>query len=174
MTTPTVRQLDTLGERHLHGLAEVLLDCVEGGASVGFMHPLSRERALVFWRGVAEGVALGERALLVAEDTAGAIVGTVQVVLVQPDNQRHRADIAKMLAHRRARRHGLGALLIRAAEQLAGQQRKTLLVLDTASDTAERLYERQGWQRCGVIPGFALLPQGGLCGTTIFFKPLLI
>jgi GNAT superfamily N-acetyltransferase len=169
-----VRLVDTLGEAHLHGLAEVLLDCVEGGASVGFMHPLSRERALVFWRGVAEGVARGERALLVAEDTADTIVGTVQVVLAQPDNQPHRADIAKMLVHRRARRQGLGAALMQAAERLAVQQRKSLLVLDTASGDAERLYERQGWQRCGVIPGFALWPQGGPCSTTIFFKPLLV
>jgi len=167
-----VRCLTTLNDAQLHGLCDVLLDCVEGDASVGFMHPLPRERALAFWRGVAEGVARGERALLVAEGAAGDIVGTVQVLIAQPDNQPHRADIAKMLVHRRARRRGLGALLMQAAEQVAAGAGKTLLVLDTASDDAERLYERQGWQRCGVIPGFALWPRGGLSPTTIFFKPL--
>lgn len=172
MTHAAVRRLSTLDDAQLHDLAEVLLDCVEGDASVGFMHPLSHERALAFWRSVADGVARGERALLAAWDAAGAIAGTVQVVLAQPDNQPHRADIAKMLVHRRARRHGLGALLMQAAERLAAQEGKTLLVLDTASLDAERLYERQGWQRCGVIPGFALWPRGGLCPTTIFFKPL--
>ena len=172
MPQAPVRLLATLNDAQLHGLCEVLLDCVEGDASVGFMHPLSGARALAFWRGVAEGVARGERALLVAEDAAGAIAGTVQVVLAQPDNQPHRGDIAKMLVHRRARRQGLGALLMQAAEQVASQAGKTLLVLDTSSDAAARLYERQGWQRCGVIPGFALWPRGGLCPTTIFFKPL--
>ena len=169
-----VRCLTTLNDAQLHDLCEVLLDCVEGDASVGFMHPLPRERALAFWRGVAEGVARGERALLVAEDAAGGIVGTVQVVLAQPDNQPHRADFAKMLVHRRARRQGLGALLMHATEQVAAGAGKTLLVLDTSSDDAERLYERQGWQRCGAIPGFALWPRGGLCPTTIFFKSLQV
>lgn len=172
MPQALVRCLPTLTDAQLHDLCDVLLDCVEGDASVGFMHPLPRERALAFWRGVAEGVARGERALLAAEDAAGGIVGTVQVVLAQPENQPHRADIAKMLVHRRARRQGLGALLMQAAEQVAAQAGKTLLVLDTASDSAERLYERQGWLRCGVIPGFALWPRGGLCPTAIFFKPL--
>jgi GNAT superfamily N-acetyltransferase len=173
MTVPTIQRVAALGDAQLHGLVDVLLDCVEGGASVGFMAPLSRERALAFWRGVAEGVARGERVLLVAEDAAGAIVGTVQVVLAQPDNQPHRADIAKMLVHRRARRQGLGAALMQAAERLAAQVGRSLLVLDTASGDAERVYERLGWQRCGVIPGYALWPRGGLCSTTIFFKPLL-
>jgi GNAT superfamily N-acetyltransferase len=171
-SSATIRRLSALGEVPLNGLADVLLDCVEGGASVGFMHPLSREQARVFWRGVADAVARGERAVLVAEDAAGAVVGTVQVLLAQPDNQPHRADIAKMLVHRRARRHGVGAALMQAAEALAAHEGKTLLVLDTASADAERLYEREGWQRCGVIPGFALLPQGGLCGTTIYFKTI--
>ena len=174
MRQAPIRSLAMLNDAQLHGLCEVLLDCVEGDASVGFMQPLPRERALAFWRGVAEGVARGERALLVAEDAAGNIVGTVQLVLAQPDNQPHRADIAKMLVHRRARRQGLGALLMQAAELVALQAGKTLLVLDTSSDDAARLYERQGWQHCGVIPGFALWPRGGLCPTTIFFKPLRV
>jgi GNAT superfamily N-acetyltransferase len=135
------------------------------------MQPLSRARAVAFWRGVAEEVERGQRALLVAEDDAG-IVGTVQLVLAQPENQPHRADVSKMLVRRAARRRGLGAALMVAAEQVARECGKSLLVLDTASADAERLYERLGWQRCGTIPGFALLPQGGLCATTFFYREL--
>src|SRR5438309_1195203 len=155
----------------IDGLADVLIDCVEGGASVSFMHPLRRDRAVAFWRRVAQDVAAGERALLVAEDTRG-VCGTVQLVLDQPENQPHRAELSKMLVHRRARRQGLGAALMRAAEATARECGKTLLVLDTASADAERLYERMGWERVGVIPGYALLPQGGLCGTTLFYRNL--
>jgi GNAT superfamily N-acetyltransferase len=153
-------------------LAEVLIDCVEGGASVSFMAPLSREKAQRFWRGVADGVAAGDRALLVAEET-DRVVGTVQILLTQPENQPHRADIAKMLVHRRARRRGLGARLMRAAEEAARRSGKTLLVLDTVTGgDAERLYERLGWVRVGVIPGYALFPDGRPCATTYFYKPL--
>jgi GNAT superfamily N-acetyltransferase len=160
-----------LDDAQIAALADVLIDCVEGGASVSFMHPLSRERAVAFWRRVAAGVAAGERALLIAEDAHG-LCGTVQLVLDQPENQPHRAELAKMLVHRRARRRGLGAALMRAAEATARECRKTLLVLDTASDDAERLYERMGWVRVGVIPGYALLPRGGLCPTTVFYRDL--
>jgi len=173
MNPVTVRRLSVPDEAQIQGLAQVLVDCVEGGASVSFMHPLPFERALGFWRDAGAGVARGERALLVAEDARGSIVGTVQLVLAQPENQPHRADIAKMLVHRRARRQGLAAALMRAAEQVAVTEGKTLLVLDTVTGgDAERLYERLGWQRCGVIPGYALWPRGGLCATTVFFKPL--
>ena len=169
--TAAVRPVANLTDSQLQALAELLIDCVEGGASVSFMHPLPMARALAFWRGVAEGVTRGERALLVAEDESG-IVGTVQLVLAQPENQPHRADVSKMLVHRRARRRGLGEALMRAAEQLARECGKTLLVLDTASGDAERLYERCGWQRCGTIPGYALWPRGGLCDTTFFYRVL--
>jgi GNAT superfamily N-acetyltransferase len=173
MTTPTapVRRVYALDDVQIDELADVLIDCVEGGASVSFMHPLPRDRAVAFWRRVVQGVAAGERALLVAEDARG-LCGTVQLVLDQPENQPHRADLSKMLVHRRARRQGLGAALMRAAEATALECGKTLLVLDTASDDAERLYERQGWVRVGVIPGYALLPQGGLCGTTVYYRNL--
>jgi GNAT superfamily N-acetyltransferase len=166
-----VSRLHEASSAQLHGLAEVLIDCVDGGASVSFMHPLSLERALAFWRGVADEAARGERALWVAEDGSG-IVGTVQLVLAQPENQPHRADLAKMLVHRRARRGGVGAALMRAAEQTARECGKTLLVLDTASADAARLYARLGWQACGTVPGYALLPQGGLCATTFFYREL--
>jgi GNAT superfamily N-acetyltransferase len=168
----TVRRPPALDEARIEGLADVLIDCVEGGASVSFMSPLTRERAVAFWRRAARGVAAGERAVLVAEDARG-VCGTVQLVLDQPENQPHRADLSKLLVHRRARRQGLGEALMRAAEITARDCGKTLLVLDTASDTAERLYERLGWVRVGVVPRFALLPQGGLCATTFFYRELV-
>jgi GNAT superfamily N-acetyltransferase len=169
--TVRIRQLTVITEAELQALADILLDCVEGGASVSFMSPLSRERALAFWLRIAESAAKGERALLVAEDESG-IIGTVQVALDQPENQPHRADVSKMLVHRRARRRGIGEALMRAAEAAALAHGKTVLVLDTASPEAERLYVRCGWTRCGVIPDYALLPQGGLCDTTYFYRML--
>ena len=173
MSTPTwsPRRLHALDDAQIDALAGVLIDCVEGGASVSFMHPLPRDRAVAFWRRVAQGVAAGERALLVAEDARG-LCGTVQLVLDQPENQPHRADLSKLLVHRRARRQGLGEALMRAAEAAARECGKTLLVLDTASGEAERLYDRLGWTRVGVIPGYALLPQGGLCDTTVYYRTL--
>ena len=170
--THTVRRIERVTEAQIESLAAVLVDCVEGGASVSFMHPLSRDKARSFWRGVADDAVNGERALFVAEDAAGHIVGTVHLVLAQPENQPHRADLSKMLVHRDARRNGLGEMLMQAAEQTARDCGKTLLVLDTASDDAERLYQRRGWQRCGVIPGYALWPAGGLCDTVIYYLVL--
>src|SRR5437867_12405038 len=173
MTTPTwsLRHLHAVDDAQIDGLADVLIDCVEGGASVSFMHPLSRDRAVAYWRRVAHGVAVGERALLVAEDARG-LCGTVQLVLDQPENQPHRAELSKLLVHRRARRQGLGEALMRAAEATARECGKTLLVLDTASGEAESPYERLGWERVGVIPGYALLPQGGFCRTTLSYRNL--
>jgi len=170
-SAPRIRVLSSIGDAQARQLADVLVDCVEGGASVSFMQPLTRERAGAFWRRVGEGVARGDRLLLVAEDAQG-IVGTVQLLLEMPENQPHRGEVAKMLVHRRARRQGLGALLMRAAEQLGREHGKTLLVLDTSSAEAERLYARLGWTRAGVIPGFALLPDGAPCDTTYFYRAL--
>jgi len=164
--------LQHLGEREIQALSEVLIDCVEGGASVSFMLPMSRAKAQAFWQSTATRLARGELAVLAARDAAGAIVGTVQVLLDQPENQPHRGDIAKMLVHRRARRRGVGAALLAAAERQALSLGKTLLVLDTASGDAARLYARQGWQLCGRIPGYALYPDGTPCATTVFFKCL--
>jgi GNAT superfamily N-acetyltransferase len=160
-----------LDDARLEGLADVTLDCVAGGASVGFMHALTRDRALAFWRDVARGVAAAERIVFVAEDADG-VCGTVQLVLAQMENQPHRADLSKLLVHRRARRHGVGAALMEAAEDAARACGRTLLVLDTASEDAERLYRRRGWQRVGVIPGYALWPDGGRCATTIYYRDL--
>lgn len=155
------------------GLADVLLDCVAGGASVGFMWPLPRERALAFWRGVAAGVARGERMLLVAEDAGGRVLGTVQLITALPDNQPHRADVAKMLVHRSARRQGVAARLMRAVDEAARAEGKTVLVLDTVTGgDAQRLYEREGWQHAGDVPRYALMPDGTPCGTSFYYKHL--
>lgn len=172
MSRYTIRQVDRLEQRQLDGLVDVLIDCVAGGASVSFMHPLSQAKAMAFWCRVADDVESGARVLLVAEDDNG-IIGTVQLVLDQPENQPHRADLSKMLVHRRARRLGVGAALMHAAENAARDAGKTLLVLDTASDEAERLYARAGWTLVGVIPDYALLPHGGLCATSVYYRKLI-
>jgi GNAT superfamily N-acetyltransferase len=167
-----VRRLRSIGERELDGLCDVLVDCVLGGDSVGFMFPMTRAKAEAFWRSVGASLARGERVLLAAVDPAGAIAGTVQVVFAQPENQPHRGDLAKMLVHRRARRRGVGAALLAAAERAALEAGRSVLVLDTASADAERLYARGGWQLCGRIPGYALMPDGPLCSTSVFYKSL--
>jgi GNAT superfamily N-acetyltransferase len=150
----------------------VLIDCVEGGASVGFMPPMTREKALKFWRGVAASSARGERLVFIAEDQAG-ILGTVQLLFAAPENQPHRAVIAKMQVHRRARRRGVGAALLKAAEEAARAHGRTLLVLDTVTGSeGYRLYSAQGWQTVGEIPDYALWPNGELCPTTYFYKLL--
>ncbi|MDE1180549.1 GNAT family N-acetyltransferase [Paraburkholderia sp.] len=157
----------------IDGLTDVLLDCVKGGASVSFMQTLSRDQASAFWRGVAEDVVRGNRVLLIAEDGNGRIVGTVQLITAQPDNQPHRADVAKMLVHRDARRQGVAQRLMSAIDAVARDERKNVLVLDTVTGgDAERLYERAGWNRVGTIPDYALMPDGALCGTTIFSRHL--
>ena len=167
-----IQRLAGVSAIQIDQLAEVLHDCVHGGASVSFMLPFPIDEARRFWQGVAQGVERRERLLIVGETEDGRIVGTVQLVLAQPPNQPHRADLAKMLVHRMARGRGLGALLLQAAERAALDCGKTLLVLDTASAEAERLYERAGWVRCGRVPDYALLPQGGLCDTHFFFRQL--
>jgi len=174
VTTPAfgIRRLLSVDDAQVEALADVLIDCVEGGASVSFMLPLTRARATAFWRRVANGVESGDRALLIAEDAQG-ICGTVQLVFELPENQPHRGDLAKMLVHRRARRQGLGAALVTAAEATARECGKTLLVLDTVTGSpAERLYAGLGWKRVGEIPRYALWPQGGFCSTTVFYRDL--
>jgi GNAT superfamily N-acetyltransferase len=138
------------------------------------MAPLARDKAESFWHSVADSIERGERVLVVAEERGSErVVGTVQILLKQPENQPHRADLAKMLVHPEARRRGIGAQMLRFAEDAARSASKSLLVLDTATGSdAERLYERLGWVRVGVIPDYALSPDGRPCGTTIFYKPL--
>ena len=167
----TIRALDPDAvDAAAPALAAVLLDCVQGGASVSFMADLTRQAAERFWRGEADDASGDGRAVLVAEDGAG-IAGVVEVIPAWADNQPHRADIAKMLVHRRARRRGLAEALLRAAEAAAADMAKTLLVLDTVTGgDAERLYARAGWTKVGVIPDYALFPDGRFCDTTVFYK----
>ena len=151
-------------------LADVLLDCVASGASVSFMADLTRADAEAFWREQAR--AGDERAILVAEDDLG-ICGVVQVIPAWPPNQPHRADISKMLVHRRGRRRGAAEALLAAAEGAARDMNRTLLVLDTVTGgAAEALYAKRGWTRVGVIPDYALMPDGAMSATTVFYKTL--
>lgn len=164
-----LRKLEEFNEPEIGQLSEVLIDCVEGGDSIGFMLPITRAKAQAYWQDAAASAARGERAIIVAE-TDGAIVGTVSIVWAAPENQPHRADVAKMQVHRRARRRGIGGMLLAEAERVAVAANRTMLVLDTASADAERLYARHGWQVCGVIPNYALMPDGRFCDTTVFYK----
>jgi GNAT superfamily N-acetyltransferase len=157
---------------HLDALAGVLLDCVAGGASVRYMAPFSHEQACEAFEAVAAEVEQGRR-LLLAAFAGGDLVGTVQVNLAMQPNSPHRAEVAQLLVHRSARRRGIAQLLMERAEAEAQAEGKTLLVLDTVTgDDADRLYERLGWTRVGVIPGYALYPDGRPCDTTIFWKTI--
>jgi ribosomal protein S18 acetylase RimI-like enzyme len=155
---------------HLDGLASVLEDCVAGGASVSYLSPFSHREARAAFESFAEEVDQGRR-LLLAAFAEGRVVGTVQVILALPPNQPHRGEIAKLLVHREVRKRGIAQQLMEHAESEARAEGKTLLVLDTVTgDNAERLYARLGWTRVGVIPGYALFPDGRPCDTTVFWK----
>jgi GNAT superfamily N-acetyltransferase len=166
-----IRRLDASEARaHLDGLAAVLADCVDGGASVGYLSPFSHADARRVYESYTEEVEQGRR-LLLAAFLDDELVGTVQVVFAPHPNQPHRAEIARMLVRRSARRLGIGRQLMQRAEQEAHAEGKTVLVLDTVTgDDAERLYERLGWTRVGVIPNYALYPDGRPCSTTVFWK----
>ena len=161
-----------LADGVLAELAGVLVDCVEGGASVSFLSPLPLDQALGFFRRVAVSVAAGDTVLLAAR-LDGRVVGTVQLGLDTPPNQPHRADIKKMLVHRSARGRGIGAALMARVEEEARQRGRWLLVLDTVpGENGHRLYLRAGWQQTGVVPDYALFPDGRLCDTSIMWKRL--
>jgi GNAT superfamily N-acetyltransferase len=161
-----------MADAALEQLAAVLVDCVEGGASVSFMSPFSLGEALAFFRKVAVAVATGDIVLLAAR-LDGKIVGTVQLGLDTPPNQPHRADVKKMLVHRAARGHGIGAALMAAVEEEARRRGRWLLVLDTVpNENGHRLYLREGWTQTGLVPDYALFPDGRLCDTAIMWKRL--
>jgi GNAT superfamily N-acetyltransferase len=166
-----IRCPDQLSEADIDGLARVLLDCVDGGASVSFMAPFDLARARGFYEKVAADVARGTRVVLIADDEEG-VAGTVQLILDLPENQPHRADLAKMLVHRRARGRGIGDALLDRVEVEALRVGRPLLVLDTGSAAAAKLYERHGWVKVGTVPDFALWPEGGFCDTTFYFRRL--
>ena len=159
-------------ETALDQLAAVLVDCVEGGASVSFMAPFSHDAALVFFRKVAASAASGDTVLLAAR-VDGRIVGTVQLGLDTPPNQPHRADVKKTLVHRAARNRGIGAALMARVEQEALRHGRWLLVLDTVpGENGHRVYQRAGWTETGIIPDYALFPDGRLCDTAVMWKRL--
>ena len=172
MSAVEIVELDAVSvEAAIGELADVLADCVNGGASVNFMLPYGPDDAAQFFRKVVAAMERGEIVLLAAK-LDGRIVGTVQLGMDTPPNQPHRGEIRKLLVHRSARNAGVGAALMQAIEAIAKARGRTLLILDTASDSAERLYERGGWQRLGTIPDYAMWPQGGFCDSIIFWKKL--
>jgi GNAT superfamily N-acetyltransferase len=166
-----VRRLSVSEARqYVPELSAVLVDCVEGGASVSFMPPFGQSDAEEFYRQTAAGVEAGKRILLAAFDD-GKLVGTVQILTAMPPNQPHRADVSKLLVLRSARNKGIAHRLMEEVERQAASAGKKLLVLDTATgDDAERLYERLNWVKAGVIPKFALFPDGRWTDTSIFWK----
>ncbi len=155
----------------LDELARLLVDAVESGASVSFMSPLSVSDAREWWRKTLEEA--DPRAIvLVARDDRG-VAGSVSLHPAWPPNQPHRADITKLLVHRRARRQGIGRALMERIEDRARAAGFTLLTLDTVrGDPGEQLYTNAGWQRVGVIPDYALYPDGRPCDTVVFYKRL--
>jgi len=155
---------------YIDDLCEVLADCVNGGASLGFMQPFAPEDARSYWLDVHKSVAAGHTVIAVAEHE-GRVVGSVQVGLAQKPNQPHRGDLMKLLVHRSARGLGLSRKLMETVEKEAARLGRTILVLDTATGSeAEAIYPRFGWERVGVIPDYALWPQGGFCDSTFFYK----
>ncbi|WP_142502003.1 GNAT family N-acetyltransferase [Klebsiella sp. 2680] len=152
-------------------LTDVLVSCVNGGASVSFMLPFAPETATAFWLKIAQSVANGERIVIAAVDARQQLVGTVQLVIDQAENQPHRADVAKLLVHQNARRQGLANALMIRLEEIAREYGKSVLVLDTATGSgAESFYVQCGWEKAGEIPRYALMPDGELSATSLFYK----
>lgn len=168
-TLHTFSEADILA--HLEPLSDVLSSCVNGGASVSFMLPFNVEKARAFWQKTAASVARAERVVLVAKDSDHKIVGTVQLVIDQPENQPHRADVSKLLVHECARRGGIARALMQRLEEIAVDAQKSVLVLDTATGSgAETFYARCGWQKAGELPRYAYMPDGELTATSLFYK----
>jgi len=161
--------LDAVSENRPE-LAALLIDCVQSGASVGFLPPLSVDDALQYWDGLAPELQSGSRLLLVAVVDA-RIVGAAQLALCTKKNGLHRAEVEKLMVHTGHRQAGLGRALMSELERLARDRRRTLLVLDTRSgDVASTLYSKCGYIEAGRIPDFALSANGELASTTYFYK----
>ena len=174
--TSLAASIETLDAKATEGaipaLAEILRDSVANGASVGFMNWNTPADYEGFWHDVAASIA-GGHVILLAVRNAGSLVGTAQLHLIGKPNQPHRAEIAKVLVHSRARRQGIGEALMQRAEAIAREKGRDLLVLDTDEHgAARRLYSRLGWTEVGTIPRYALMPDGADCGSTFFYKSL--
>ena len=153
-------------------LGEILIDCVEHGASVGFLAPLDQADADAYWRHVEQAVADARCVLLAAAAGDGEVVGTVQLDVDTLPNQQHRATVSKLLVHTAARRRGVGEALMEGIERAAHDAGRWLLTLDTATTDAERLYRRLGWTEAGAIPNYALNPNSTLTPTSFYWKEL--
>jgi ribosomal protein S18 acetylase RimI-like enzyme len=173
MSAPRVVAVEAAAiEAVLPRLCEILVDCVEGGASIGFVAPFGRDEAAEYWRGVQRAVSEGRCVLLVAASPEGEALGTVQLDIDTLPNQRHRAGVSKLLVHRSARGRGVGESLMAAAERVAADAGRWLLTLDTATDAARRLYERMGWSLGGAIPRYAQNPDHSFTDTWLYWKAL--
>jgi ribosomal protein S18 acetylase RimI-like enzyme len=171
MTQITIAPLTSSTEFRA-ALSEILVEVVANGGSVSFMHPLPLESADAFWEAALSAAARGQRIVLGASE-AETLIGTVSLLLDCPPNQPHRAEIAKLMIRPSHRGRGVAKALVRAAERLAVERARTLLVLDTAADGgASGLYEGLGFTLAGVIPDYALKPHGGLTPTMIYWKRL--
>ncbi|RPD41805.1 GNAT family N-acetyltransferase [Chitinophaga barathri] len=168
---PDIRITALNSQSHvISALADLIIETVAHGGSVSFMHPLSRDKAVVFWEGSLAAATRGERVVLGAYE-GDELTGTVTLLLDCPDNQPHRAEIAKMMTRVNRRGQGIARSLLQAAEKIAVERGKTLLTLDTAEDEgAAGLYEKMNYQKAGLIPDFALKPHGGLTGTILYYK----
>ena len=167
-----IRRLDSVSaRRHLDDLADLLVDSVEGGASVSFLAPLAHYEARDWFAGVLHEMDLGRRVLLAAF-LGNRLVGCAQLVLAWQANAAHRAEVQKMMVHRSARRMGVGARLMRQVEVEARALGRTLLILDTETGSdAEHLYSHLGWIKVGVIPDYAMRPDGsGLRPTSLWYR----
>lgn len=175
MSAIVIRELDTVeAERRISELAVILVDAVEGGASVNFLAGFTPSEAEEFWRGQLPGIADGSRHLLVA-DNGEKLVGTVVLTKAPQPNQPHRADVGKMLVLASLRRRGLGRRLLDAVEALARARGRTLLMLDTTTGSAgDRLYRSCGWVEYGIVPGHALSTEGVRSSTTFFYKHISV
>lgn len=169
--TAVVSILDAAAARAaLPKLVDILVDGVRGGASIGFMNPFDPAEARSWWDGVLDDVAAG-RTILFAATLDGAVVGTAQLIPASKPNQPHRADVSKVIVHSGVRQRGIGKALMAAVDDEARRRRLTVLVLDTATGSpAEQLYQATGWQKVGIIPDYALWPDGGFCATTYYYK----
>lgn len=165
------RSLTEITPAEHDALCALLVDTVAAGAAVGFLRPMTRDKASAYWCSTAESLARDERIVIVAEDARG-IVGTVQIVFATAENQPHRGELVKLLVATSARRQGVGALLLDAAERGALARGRTVLTLDTDTDEAHRLYARQGWQRCGEIADHYVAHDGALAATVLYVKRL--